>query len=310
MRLAELIAAHPLILTEGAVIERLRRDPAVRLDPHVMHAGLLYEPAGRQRLTALYREYLEIAQAHDRPLLLGTPTWRASPERLERAGLGGRPVHRDAALLLRELRAATGAYAERVLIGGLLGCRGDAYRPDGALPADAAAAHHARQTCLLAESAVDFLWAATLPARSEALGLARALAATGRPYVLSFVVRSTGACLDGNPLDAVIREIDNAVSPAPIAYLGNCVHPAVFGAALAAMRARDAGAAGRVIGLQANTSALDPEELDGRPELDAMAPAAWADALLALHRERGIRVLGGCCGTDARHIAALAARCG
>ena len=52
-----------MILTEGAVIERLRRDPSVQLDPEVANAALIYEPHGAQALAAIYRQYLDVSRS-------------------------------------------------------------------------------------------------------------------------------------------------------------------------------------------------------------------------------------------------------
>jgi homocysteine S-methyltransferase len=105
-----------------------------------------------------------------------------------------------------------------------MSCRGDAYSPAEALLVDEALEFHAWQAGKLADTGADFLLAATLPALSEATGLALALAATGKPYLLSFVVRPEGTLLDGTPLKDAIAAIDSAVTPSPLAYLINCTH--------------------------------------------------------------------------------------
>jgi homocysteine S-methyltransferase len=298
----------PIVLTEGALIERLRRDPAVRLDPHVLHAGFIYREAGRAALTDLYRQYLDIGRAAGLPILIGTPTWRANPERLEAAGLTGRDVNGDGVRFLAGIRDACGSHAAQVVIGGLLGCRGDAYRSDEGLSTEAAARFHRPQIEALARAGADVLHAATLPHLGEALGIARAMAAAETPYLLSFVLRPDGTLLDGTPLHEAIARIDAEISPPPVCYLANCVHPRVFASAMAAASAVSPGVARRLIGLQANSSARSPEELDGRAELDGDTPEALAAAMCDLHRRFGTRILGGCCGTDQRHIARIAAR--
>ncbi len=308
MTFCDVLRRAPVVLTEGAVIERLRRDRAVTLGPHVLNLALLYDADGRRRLTRLYRQYLDIGQAYNLPMLVLTPTWRANPERVRAAGLADCDVNADAARCMTALRSSYGPYAKHVYVGGLLGPRGDAYSAADALATDDAYAFHRPQAAALAAAGVDFLLAATLPAVGEALGMARALAACDCPYVLSFIVRPDGTCLDGTPLHEAIRRIDGKVRPPPTAYMVNCVHPTVFAAALEAARVQDAHVCERVVGLQANTSPLSPEELDGRPDLDRTAPEDFAAAMIELHGWFGLRVLGGCCGTDDRHIAALARR--
>ena len=302
-RFTTTLEQHSAILAEGAVIERLRRRPGIRLDEHVLHAGFLYRQPEMEILAGIYREYLAIGREASLPLVLLTPTWKASFERLERAGLGGRDVNGDAVRFLADLRSECGAYAGRVLIGGLVGPRGDAYRPGETLSEREARRYHAPQLEALARGGADFLLASTLPAAPEARGLTRAMVATGRPSVLSFIIDRTARLLDGTPLESLIAELD--AGPRPAGYLVNCVHHSAMGAALEQI---SPGARQRLLGFQANTSAKDPEELDGLDYLDAGSPEVFAEALYGLHRDFGLRILGGCCGSDGRHIRHLAQR--
>lgn len=300
-----MFSQEPLVLTEGAIAERLRRMPEIELDPHVAQASLIYDRRGREVLACLYREYLDIGQAHGLPMILLTPTRRAHRSRIERAGITTagrrRDLNRDCVRFLTEIRTEYGDYGDQIAIGGVVGCAGDAYRPEDALGRDAAAAFHREQLATLAGAGVDFLIAATLPAFSEAAGLARAMAGLGRPGMLSFVVRASGTLLDGTPFTDAVRRLDDAGEPLDL--LVNCVHPSIFRRAI-----ETAGLEERIAGLMANTSARSPAELDGRAELDTMPPEAFADAMATLHEELGTRILGGCCGTDRHHLAALAHR--
>lgn len=302
----ELLASSPVILGEGAVIERLRRSGSIQLDEHVVNSALIYQEEGRAALAAICRQYLEIGQRHNLPLLLSTPTWRAGRERIAEAGLAGRDLNGDNYRFLAELRDSCGSYAGKVTICGLMSCRGDAYKPEEAMTAPAAAEFHLWQAEALAASGVGLLMAATLPALSEAVGLARAQAATGLPYIISFVVRPEGIMLDGTPLKDAVAAIDAAVTPRPLAYMVNCTHASVFRCALLHDTNSSPLVRERVIGLLANTAALTPEELDARRELVEEAPELFGKQVAALHGELGMKVLGGCCGTDDRHIECLA----
>jgi len=302
------VGSHAVILTEGALIERLRRDASVRLDPDVLHAGFIYSDAGRDALCGLYRQYLDIGRAADLPMIVCTPTWRANPVRLLQAGLADRDVNGDGVRFLAAIREEYGEYAKRVFVGGLVGCARDAYKPEEGLRAEDAATFHGAQTRALAAGGVDFLLAATLPNVGEARGIAAAMAECGVPYVLSFVVKSNGRVLDGSPLCDAVGVIDRAVSPRPLFYMANCVHPTVFEAALETAIFRAHQVTERVIGLQANASSKSTEELDGLGQLDADSPELLADAMLRVRRRFGTRVLGGCCGTDHRHIEWIARR--
>ena len=305
----ETIQQSAWVLTEGGVLERIRRHPSVALDPWIAHAGLIYEEAGRQRLEQLYREYIEIGRRFNLPFLNLAPTWRANPERLQLSAHAHRTqVNTDCVDFLRQIRASYGTYAPRIFIGGMMGCRGDAYRPQEALSYEDASRFHQAQAEELATSGVDFIKVATLPAESEAMGIAAVLSASEVPYVLSFVIRRTGTLLDGTPLHRVIDRIDSDTQRPPSFYMVNCVHPTVFGDAMRAEEQHASALQGRILGLQANTSAMAPEDLDELDYLDTMDPDDFAAAMVGLHRQYGIKVLGGCCGSDARHISRIAER--
>lgn len=292
------------ILTEAGVSERLcRRKDLVAHGPATI-SGLVYEPAGREALADIYKEYLAVAQNHGLPMLLAAPTWRANPQRLAAAGLDGRPVNRDCVAFLRSIIQQS-PWREKTRLTGLMGPQGDAYRPEEALPEAEAAAFHQTQARALAEAGVDLLLAATLPARSEAVGLARAMAKAGPPYVVSLIIQPDGRLLDQTPLAELIEEIDAAVSPKPAGYMVNCVYPAVLEEALAGPAA---SVRSRVVGLQGNASAKPPHMLDGSAQTQGEPPEVFARDAARLHTRYGLKVLGGCCGTDARHLQELAGR--
>lgn len=305
---SEFLAQSSCILGEGAVIERLRRNSEFELDPVLVNSAFVYDKTKRAALEAIFRQYMDIGYQHGMPLLLSTPTWRASRERIEGAGYGGKDVNGDNFRFLSALRAGYGDYAQKVVISGLMSCRGDAYHPDEALEAADAHEYHTWQATRLAEAGVDVLLAATLPALSEATGLASALAATGKPYVVSFVLRPEGTLLDGTPLKDAVASIDVAVSPRPSCYMVNCTHASIFRAALLHEVNSSSLVRERVAGLLANTSALAPEELDDSVELVEEQPETFGRLVAGLHGELGMKILGGCCGTDDRHIRHLATR--
>jgi homocysteine S-methyltransferase len=292
------------------MIERLRRGGKNVLDPHVENALLVYDPAGRKEMERMWRGYADIGREFDLPMILLSPTWRANAERLRTAGHDDvKKVNRDGVQCLSRLRHDYGEYSGRIFIGGLMGCRGDAYKPSEALHESEAVHFHAWQARALAEAETDFLLAATLPALSEAAGMAHALAETGKPYVLSFVIRATGALLDGTPLSEAVARIDAEVSPKPAGFMINCVHPRVFAEALEHECARMPELRERIIGLQSNASDKSPERLDESARFFSESPEALAEGMLSAHERFGTRILGGCCGTDDRHIRTIARVC-
>ena len=302
----EVLRQSACVLGEGAVIERLRRDGSIELDPHIVNSHLVYSEAGRAALTKICGGYLEIGRSFDLPLLISTPTWRASRERIASAGFEGRDVNGDNFRFLQALRNGFGGYAAKVFICGLMSCSGDAYRPADALSLEKARQFHGWQIERLAASGVDFILASTLPALSEAIGIAQALAGAGVPYMISFVARPEGTLLDGTPLHEAIAAIDAAARPEPFSYLINCTHASVFRRALSHGANSSALVRSRVVGLLANTSALSPEELDNSASLVEEDPGVFGRSVASLRGELGMKLLGGCCGTDDRHIRSLA----
>lgn len=307
MTFKETIQSKQPVLTEGSAVERLRRNPDVTLDPEIVHSGLVYSDGGRRALAKIYGQYLSIGRRYNLPMLTLAPTWRANPERTEKAGFGTvEEINRDCVKFLKTIRDRYDGYKNRVFVAGMVGSRGDAYSPAEALSAQASDKFHTRQIEALASNGVDFIKAATLPAVSEALGIARAIGRTGTPSVLSFVIRPDGTILDGTPLHTAVEMIDSETNPAPAFYMVNCVHPTVFISAMAAETALSDRLGERVLGFQANTSAKSPEELDGLPYLDTTEPDAFAEMMLEIHKKFGTRILGGCCGTDDSHIEKIA----
>lgn len=300
----QLLEEYPVLLTEAAVVERLRRAAGVPLHPRLVHALFLYQEPARRSLREIYQEYIDIAVAGGLPLILCTPTWRANRERLTEAGVG-RNVNGDAVCFLRELARAARTGGPPIRIAGLIGCKNDCYAPAEALSAAAAERFHAWQVERLVEGGVDCLMAVTLPELGEAQGIARAMARSGSPYVISFVIDRSGRVLDGTPLFDAVRAVDNTVAPAPLGFVVNCAHPSFL-----RPESQPPALFERLIGYQANASSLDHCELDGAEELAVDDLDGWGSSMVELNRRYGVRILGGCCGTGAEHLRWLAERLG
>ena len=147
----EFFEQSPIILGDGAVIERLRRNTDFELDPFIVNSAFIYEQKKRKALETIYRQHLDIGFQYDLPLLLSTPTWRASRERIIAAGYEGKDVNGDNFRFLDALRSSFGVYAQKVVICGLLSCQGDAYNPEEALETNVANEFHTWQAMKLVE---------------------------------------------------------------------------------------------------------------------------------------------------------------
>lgn len=308
IHLTKLLDTNPCILGEGALIERIRRNNGLELDPYLVNSAFIYDQTKCAAQEAICRQYLDIGHTFHLPLLLSTPTWRASKERIYTAGYADRDLNGDNFRFLDRLRKSYGDYAEQVIICGLMSCRGDAYDPASTLAIKEAREFHTWQATKLADTEVDFILASTLPAINEATGLAMALASTGKAYIISFVARPEGTLLDGTPLKDAIASIDAAVTPQPFAYMINCTHASFAKSALLHTTNSSPLVRQRIIGLLANTAALSPENLNESTKLIEEEPEIFGRDVAALHKELGLKILGGCCGTDDRHIRALAAQ--
>lgn len=307
MDFSSFLASGKIGLYEGSIYERLRRRADLYIDSAIFHACLVYSDAGRAELEKVHREYLDVGHRHGLPMAAHTDTWRASSERVAQSRFSGKDVNGDNARFLRGIATKYAQSGTTVFVGGNIGPRGDAYKPKEAPNRNDAARLHEPQIAALASGGVDFLQATTFPSLDESVGIADVMSVTGLPYVISFVVRPSGNLLDGTPLGAAIAVLDQQRSNRPAGYAINCVHPNVALECLKALRKTAPSLVGRIIGFAANTADLPPEELDGAAEIITEDPQTMADLMARIRAGFGLRLLGGCCGTDTSHIACMGA---
>lgn len=273
--------------------------------PHFAAYDLLTRDGGEDALRRYFEPYVHIARRRGVGIVLETPTWRASPDWAER--LGHSPaeldaLNRRAVALLDRLRQELETPATPIVVSGCVGPRGDGYVVGEAMTADEAAAYHSTQIGSLSTSGVDLVTAITMTYADEAVGVARAAREADVPSVISFTVETDGRLPSGQSLGAAIEEVDERTGGAPVYYMVNCAHPSHFYDVLEG----DAVWLERIRGLRANASRLSHAELDEAEELDTGDPEELALEYVAL-RERlpRLSVLGGCCGTDHRHVDAM-----
>ena len=254
-------------------------------------------------LRSYYADYAAIAHATGRGLLLESPTWRANPDWGQRLGYTApdlRRVNTAAIDLMADIRRAHLDVAGGILISRTVGPRYDGYSRHERLNPDAAADYHQPQLAAFADAHADLAAAYTITHVGEAIGIVAAARAVGLPIAVSFTVETDGRLPSGAMLAGAITQVD-AVS-APDYFLVNCVHPSHIAGALA----QPGDWVKRIVGTRANASTASHAELDEAIESGDGDPADFAAAHGALHnRLPHLSILGGCCGTDARHIAAL-----
>ncbi len=261
---------------------------------------------GRSALRRYYTPFLELARDRGVPIVLSAPTWRANPDWGRQLGYEGdelAAVNRRAIEFVENVRDGVLGSAERadVVIEACIGPRSDAYNPTLLMDADEAERYHAVQLRALADTGCTQVSALTLIYPEEAIGIARAATGVGLPVVVGFTVETDGRLPNGTSIEDAILAVDSATDGAPLSFMINCAHPTHFADALPAGEARK-----RIGGLRANASTLSHAELDEAEELDSGDPDDLAERYVALRRDLpALEVVGGCCGTDIRHVTAI-----
>jgi len=298
----------PFILTEGAIVERLKKEYGIKLDENIVHGGLIYNDKHADILKRIYKQYIDIAVKYHLPIMIMTPTRRANKERISRSIYCDKDIIGDNVGYLSEIRNSYKLHKDKIYIGGLMGCKGDAYKHEEALSTEESCEFHLWQAEQFKKAGVDYLFAGIMPALSEAIGMAKAMERTELPYIISFMIRNNGMLLDGTTINDAIKAIDEATYANPLCYMVNCIHPSILNKALSSSSNQTELVNMRFAGIQANASPLSPEELDNCCELKSDGPIQLVNAMEELRIYKQIKIFGGCCGTDNRHIEELAKR--
>jgi S-methylmethionine-dependent homocysteine/selenocysteine methylase len=296
-------------LTDGGIETTLIFDEGLEL-PDFAAFTLLADAAGRAALDRYFDSYAAIAVRDGIGIVLETATWRASSDWAARLGYSVEALeaaNRDAVDQLVEVRGRHQTDTTSVVISGCIGPRGDGYQADVKMTAEEAKAYHGLQARVFAESEADLVTAITMTYAEEAIGLSEAARGAGMPVVISFTVETDGRLPSGQPLGEAIEAVDAATGAYPSYYMVNCAHPTHFSGQFEGAPAW----ASRIGGVRANASKLSHAELDEAEELDTGDPQELAERYVELRSLLpALRVLGGCCGTDHRHIGAISAACG
>lgn len=303
MELIQLSA--PLTVTDGGLETTLVFHYGIDL-PDFAAFPLLDTEIGRAALTNYYEPYLDLGRRLSVPVLIDTPTWRANPDWGGRLGYdanGLDAVNRRAVEFVRHLATAGGSAPVDHIINGVIGPRGDGYVTGETMSAAEAAAYHEPQARAFAEADAQMITAVTMTYADEAIGVVRAAVAAGLPVVVSFTLETDGTLPSGEALGDAITRVDDATEGAPSYFMINCAHPAHFAERLTA----GADWLPRIKAIRANASRSSHEELDEATDLDrgdVADLAQWYRRLNAILPD--LRVVGGCCGTDHEHVAAIA----
>lgn len=270
---------------------------------------LLADDAGRETLRQYFRDHAAIARDVGAGFVLESVTWRASSDWGARLGYSPEALaaaNEQAVAMLVDLREEASTGTGPLVVSGCIGPRGDGYSPAGLMTDDEAERYHATQVNTFARTEADMVHAMTLTYPAEAVGIVRAAQAVDIPAAISFTVETDGTLPDGTTLRDAVVTVDEATGGGPAYYAINCAHPSHFAAVL------DPGASwtARLRGIRANASKRSHLELDEAEELDAGDPVELAKDYQRLRATfPQLNVLGGCCGTDVRHVREVAAVC-
>ena len=292
-----------LFLTDAGLETDLIFNHGIEIREFAAHT-LLAESAGRHALTQYYRGFLSLAGAHQTGFIIDSPTWKAHAHWANDLGSTESElakINRDAVHFVAELRDEFASNLKPVVLNGVIGPRGDAYAPEIAVPAAEAEEYHAQQIGWLAKTDVDMLTAMTFTQASEAIGIVKAANKANLPIAVSFTVETDGNLPTGQSLGEAIREVDTATGYGAAYFMINCAHPDHFRGAL-----HDADWLHRIRGIRCNASRCSHAELDEAEVLDAGDPDELAQQYRALRLKMPwINVLGGCCGSDLRHVSKI-----
>ncbi len=295
-------------LTDGGIETTLYFLKGIEF-PDMAAFTLLSDPDRAAVARRCFAEYARVAVDRGVGLILEALTWRANSDWGGKLGYSKDELadaNRDAIEMLRELRDEFANERTKIVISGCVGPRGDGYDASLGMNAAESESYHSEQIETFRDSDADLVTAMTINYVEEAIGIARACKAAGMPHVISFTVETDGALPTGQSLQSAIEDVEAATGGAPLYYMINCAHPSHFDGAL------EGGAAWleRIRGLRANSSSKSHAELDESPTLDEGDPQDLARRYQQIvTRLPHINVMGGCCGTDHRHIEAIASLC-
>lgn len=276
--------------------------------PHFAAFPLLDSAEGRREIEAYLEPYVEIAVKRGVGFILDTPTWRANADWGPRLGYTLAELadlNIRAVAFIEDLRRKWETPRTPIVLEAVIGPRGDGYKA-GNMDPDEAEDYHTLQVDAFARSEADIILAVTMNTTGEAIGIARAAKARGIPVAVSFTVETDGNLVNGTSLRRAIEETDAATGAAPAYYMVNCAHPTHFDQALR----RGESWVERIAGIRANSSAKSHQELDESTEIDIGDPVDLGRRYRNLRGDfPSMRILGGCCGTDHRHVQAICDAC-
>ena len=252
-----------------------------------------------------FEPYLEVARRHNVGFVLEANTWRANPAWGARLGYSLDDLaeaNRQAVGFVATIREREEAPGRPIVLSAPIGPEDDAYDPEDRLTAAEAEAFHSWQASVLADTARRPRQRAHDHLRRRGDRDRQSSDEAWSPGHVSFTVETDGRLPSGQALAEAIEQVDAETDGSAAYFMVNCAHPTHFLPVLDVP-----GPWRRVLGIRANASAKSHAELDESEVLDDGDPVALAAEYLAIgERLPHLTVLGGCCGTDHRHVGSIA----
>ena len=290
-----------LFVTDGGLETTLIYHYGLEL-PSFAAFDLLKSTAGTETLKRYFEGYVRIAQKHGLGLVLESPTWRANRDWASQLGYCAERLshaNRKSIELLAGIRDHYATDHLPIVISGNIGPRGDGYVPSRRMSTRQAYDYHAAQIETFAGTDADMVAAFTMNYVEEAIGIVNAARAHAMPVAIAFTLETDGRLPSGESLDEAVTATDAETAGYAAYYMINCAHPTHF----AHVIEQGADWTTRIRGIRANASMRSHAELDASTDLDAGDPDKLAIQYRAIARALpGLTVVGGCCGTDDRHV--------
>ncbi|MGC1307770.1 MAG: homocysteine S-methyltransferase family protein [Phormidesmis sp.] len=295
---------HSLFVTDAGLETVMIFEKGINL-PKFASFVMLEDVLQTELLRQYYEQYVAIAHTYNAGLILEAPTWRANRDWGQKIGYSETAlaeVNKRAIAFLQDIRTEFETAQSPMVVSGCVGPRGDGYNPTSLMDADTAEQYHTPQIAAFKAAGADMVSAMTITYPEEAIGIARVATTFGIPAAISFTVETDGNLPCGTSLRAAIEQVDRETNQTPVYYMINCAHPTHFQSVLPA----DAAWTNRIYGLRANASRKSHAELDESETLDSGNPQALGREYAELKQQlHNLTILGGCCGTDNRHVEAI-----
>lgn len=297
-----------LFLTDGGIETTMIFHEGLDL-PYFAAFHLLNDKKGQQAFQRYFHNHCKIAANYNVGFILEAVTWRASLDWATKLGYskdGLNEMLHKAVEFLVPFRNEYESENTKMVISSCIGPRGDSYVPGEKMSVNEAQDYHSMQIETLSATDTDMVTVLTLNYVEEAIGIARAAKSHDMPAVISFTVETDGRLPTGQSLKEAIEQVETETNQAPIYYKINCAHPTHFESVVSTGEPW----LQKIRSIRANASKCSHAELDEAEELDEGNPDELGNQYRELRNKLpNLNVLGGCCGTDHRHIEAICKAC-